>query len=110
MAFKYKNSHLLQLPLPAAAASIYCFPACVNTSLDIPVDQNVVWFQVPVDDVMLVQVLQGQDDFSQVELKIEGINIRANLHWQFFWVDLPVPATQNRLTYLTWQPWVTPHK
>jgi hypothetical protein len=84
MAFQKNNSHLLKSPLAAAAASIYCFFACVNTTLDIPVDENVVWFQVPVDDVMLVQVLQGQDDFSQVELKIEGINIRAHLHWQSF--------------------------
>ena len=37
----------------------------------VPVDQDVVGLQVPVDDVVLVEVLQGQHDLSQVELQNE---------------------------------------
>ncbi len=33
------------------------------------VDENVVRLQVSVDDVVLVQVLQGQDYLGQVELE-----------------------------------------
>jgi hypothetical protein len=33
LQLQYKNSYLLKLPSPAAVTSIYCFLACVNTTL-----------------------------------------------------------------------------
>lgn len=32
-----------------------------------PVDQNVLWLQIPIDDVVLVQVLDGQHQLADVE-------------------------------------------
>ena len=43
----------------------------------VPVDQDVVGLQVPVDDVVLVEVLQGQHDLSQVELQNKYHVLRA---------------------------------
>ena len=47
--------------------------------LDVPVhiDQQVLWLQVPVDDALLVQVLEAVQDFQEVEF---GLFLRDSFH------------------------------
>lgn len=54
----------------AASVQVYrCMKSCSRESLTFVIQQHVLWFQVSVDDPVLVQVLQPADDLSCVETR-----------------------------------------
>ena len=42
----------------------------VNNQLTICIKENVFWFQVPIDDALAVQMLDGKRNFCQIEAEI----------------------------------------